>query len=458
MIDSVPASDSSLSLTRQIRPTDAIALKVNLNVTTVYGTVDVTLAGVDKDGNAQTETLTLNTTGIATSTKWYSSINVNGVTVTTDVDEYVIFSIYQNQWGVAWKTGGAQYQFDCRIVLGNGNTATYFGDSNKQITFSAAAVSANNQYYLFVSAAATLRLGTLLDASAKTTVDGCTVLTQDSNNWAAVIGASAATTEIDLYSCHIAHSTTSRNIMLTQTVTGTIRIYNTNFVRVEMNMVSSNLDIYRVTAQNSAYLGYGPGGGTVSDLLVVNPSYIGIEMGGDIPETINGAKIVGNPTHPLAMYTSRPPDKYLINCELPAWTIFWMTGTETAKVIRQYTFDLAVTDKDNNPLQNATVALTDKDGNQVFSVNTDANGAIATQTVTRGTYQSSTGSTLQDSSPHTLTIKKNGYQTYTKRLVLTEKTKWALKLAKTQPVLLDVGNPVLNLEATNPENKLVLHL
>jgi hypothetical protein len=298
----------------------------------------------------------------------------------------------------------------------------------------------------------------LLDASAKTTVDGCTLLTQDSNNWAAVIGASAATTEIDLYSCHIAHSTTSRNIMLTQTVTGTIRIYNTNFVRVELNMVSSNLDIYRVTAQNATYLGYGPGGGTVSDLLVVNPGYIGIEMGGDLPETINGAKIVGTPTYPLAMYASRPPDKYLINCELPAWTIFWMTETETAKVIRQYTIDLAVTDKNNTPLQNAAVTLTDKDGTQVFNVNTDANGAVATQTVTRGTYQKTTGSILQDSSPHTLTIKKNGYQTYTKKFTLTEKTKWAITLSKAQPILLDCGKPVLNLQPTDPENKAVINL
>ncbi len=125
---------------------------------------------------------------------------------------------------------------------------------------------------------------------------------------------------------------------------------------------------------------------------------------------------------------------------------------------RQYEFDLQVTDKENNPLQDATITVIDKDGAQVFSAATDENGAIAIQNITRGYYQYSTGNTLQDLSPHTLNISKMGYQSYVKTFVLFEKTKWAVKLAKAQPVLLDCGQLVVNLKPADSENNLALPL
>jgi hypothetical protein len=39
---------------------------------------------------------------------------------------------------------------------------------------------------------------------------------------------------------------------------------------------------------------------------------------------------------------------------------------------------------------------------------------------------------------------------------LAEKTRWAVKHARVQPLLLDSGRPVLNLAAADPENKHVL--
>jgi hypothetical protein len=92
--------------------------------------------------------------------------------------------------------------------------------------------------------------------------------------------------------------------------------------------------------------------------------------------------------------------------------------------------DIKVTDKDNTPLQSATVALIDKNGTSIFSVTTDANGNIAQQTVTRGTYDYSHDQTLQDLSPHTLTIYKQGYRYYKKIFTLDVQKVWEIKLDK----------------------------
>jgi hypothetical protein len=115
-------------------------------------------------------------------------------------------------------------------------------------------------------------------------------------------------------------------------------------------------------------------------------------------------------------------------------------------------------DKNGVAISSATVTLKDKNGTQIFSVVTDANGNIATQTVSRGYYDGAHGNTLQDCSPHTLTISKAGYQTYVSILTLTAAINLFIKLAKTGSVLLSLGQPVLNLKASDPENLNVLVL
>ncbi len=149
---------------------------------------------------------------------------------------------------------------------------------------------------------------------------------------------------------------------------------------------------------------------------------------------------------------------YLVDCAFDNWNFNWTINTGTAQVYRQHTFNLTVTDKENMPLPEAAVTLTDKDGAEVFSAVTNENGAIPTQTVTRGFYQQTTGNTLQDQSPHTLTAKKNGYQTYTKKFTLTEKTKWAIKLSKARQIRFGQGTLVVDTQPSNPESFFVLSL
>jgi len=117
-----------------------------------------------------------------------------------------------------------------------------------------------------------------------------------------------------------------------------------------------------------------------------------------------------------------------------------------------FSFNLTVTNGDGVVIENANVIMKDKDGNELFNVNTNSSGAITEQIVTY--YQNDPDSVVHDSLyfdneslwvtfyPYTLTITKANYQTYTRTFfdsytrdleVAKKGAKWeiALQLPKT---------------------------
>jgi hypothetical protein len=203
-------------------------------------------------------------------------------------------------------------------------------------------------------------------------------------------------------------------------------------------------------------------GCTVNQIFVVGTSYI---IGFYWSPSVTLSNVNGGTTGALSVMVGgggmENVTAWFIDCIMNKWTFNWdeseglLTNTT---VYRQYTFDLKVTDKDNNNISGATVTLKNKYGDSIFIVSTAADGTIATQTVTRGYYNKANGSDLIDESPHTLTITKAGYQTYVKKFTLTAKITWEIKIAKAQQVLLNSGRPVLNLKPSDPENKSVVVL
>jgi hypothetical protein len=117
-----------------------------------------------------------------------------------------------------------------------------------------------------------------------------------------------------------------------------------------------------------------------------------------------------------------------VNCDLDKWEITWEGNNSNAQLRRQYEFDLSVTDKDNNPINGATVTLKDKNGDTVFSLTTDLDGKIPTQTVMYAHYEEATGSTPNLYSPFHLRIEKGGYERYDDHSITLDK-KTELKIA-----------------------------
>lgn len=81
----------------------------------------------------------------------------------------------------------------------------------------------------------------------------------------------------------------------------------------------------------------------------------------------------------------------------------------------------------------ATVKIWDLNNNLVVDTTT-ASGVIATQTLDYGYYIQSDGSTPTMQTPHTIEIKKAGYQTYKKKFTLDEKIDWRIRLRKVTEV------------------------
>ena len=100
----------------------------------------------------------------------------------------------------------------------------------------------------------------------------------------------------------------------------------------------------------------------------------------------------------------------------------------TSEVWEQRTVDIHVATLAGANLGTATVTMKDVGGNTIFSVDTDANGNIAQQTVTYkkwvGTAETETAYT-----PFSIVISKAGYRTLTyENIAMTDKLVWHLEM------------------------------
>jgi hypothetical protein len=443
------ASPFTASLDTPVKPAGSLALKINCVVTnfSVAGTVQLT--GRDAWGNAQSETVNITGNGTFTTTKYFASIDTNGVVA---AGTYTV-AITQPRWGVVWQTGTNQYLFNSKVSLGDGSTTTYFGDTAKQIIFSASVAPVP----LTIRGKATATFGTLIDASAKTTKNGCDFIYLSTGSQTAILDThdwESPPYTCNLYSCSFLSKRTA-NIKVYGNVynclfRGEVPIY----LEATSNYYNCIVESISLGINNFCFL-FDASPSSLNSVQGFNAIYA-VWLQGNMNPTVSNL-YARNCTYIAGLY-QYTGSTYLINADADTWAFQWGAGGNTGAVYRQYTFDLTVTDAAGNAIPNAAVTVKDKNGKTVFSLTTDANGKTATQTVTRGYYDQAHGNTLQDSSPHTLIITKAGWQKYLKTFTLTEKTKWEIKLAKAQAVLNGLGQPIVNLNATDPENVVVLPL
>ena len=450
------AAAVDLSLTTQPKPTDKIALKLNLIITGFSVAGEVTLTGLDKDDNAQIETISITANGTYVTTKWFKSIDAAGVDCT---GSYTI-EITQSQWGVVWKPSATQFKLDqTALTIGDGTTETWFIDKAVSVLFYHCR-KGSDVNVITLRKYGHIRFGQLDDATKKTTSEGVNINLEDDATEGRFISKGGTGSSADFFGCSFIYESTSYYffaLFVYPDASFPVRIYNSIFSRIYFGF-TYNFDIYNSYVLRSLS-GLGirtQSGGTFNRIGIYNCSY-GVSFDAATDKVVSNILIRVPPTSYAIRWTGGGANFYLVNPDIDVWNIAWHYAP-FGIIYRQYEFDLTVTDKDNNPISNATVTLKDKDGNTVFSATTDVNGLIATQTVSRGYYNQANGNTLQEYSPHTLTITKNGYQTYVKKFILSAKTVWEIKLAKAVGVFLSFGQPVINLKGAEPENKDVMVL
>ena len=452
----VAADGADVAVDHAERPTDMNVLglaDIFITITNFTANGSILITGTEEYGAAQTETIAFTGNGVYNSTLYWKTITHTRVTVYANTFTY---TLSQGQWGVVWKQGTTQYQIDSIFAIGDSSNATVFTDTSKLVVFT---VTGGQQVKSYANS--TVTFGTLNDAATYSTKNGCTFISTGQASaafWTAYGGT------VNWYSCTYI-GTGIANWVFSSAAGGYVKaLYNCRFENVKsVTSYGSTFDLYNVYVGGSqASLADATSNPTVN-YLTCKASQYAIIFQGSSNLTVRNL-IGGNQSLKFIYVDSLTVHGYLIDTvwlDSANWTITW-AGVCTGNIYRQYTFNLKVTDKDNVAISGATVVLKDNAGTQIFSVTTDVNGDIVQQTVSRGYYNQANGNTLQDYSPHTLTITKAGYQRYTKVLTLTEKTIWQIALFKRQDIFFNVDgvktNIAFNLESANPENNKILGL
>jgi len=346
---------------------------------------------------------------------WNASY-VNGWNVSDQLSENASYGIgFQN----------TSYVFDCRIKIGDDATTTWFVDTNKQVVFTANAISASYQNLIDIRSQATFRLGILQDATTKRTSDGCQLIALDVDANTYFVYQDDWNT-MELYSSTFSAPNARKMIRVYHQIA---RIYNCLFTKNIAISVRSNSnygDFYNIHVQSVAGSFLYPQAESADKIYVTDCTTVFyIRYAGTFTNIyIRGATYIAQASK------FKYGDLNLVNADSNTWDFHSWSVDSTSKVYRQYEFDLTVTTSANVPIEDANVTLTyfGEGGGIHGTWLTDVNGEIPSQVVTAGFYNQTGNYTYN---PYEIKIAKDGYTTYQRNFTQLEQKSWNIALLTT---------------------------
>jgi len=145
-------------------------------------------------------------------------------------------------------------------------------------------------------------------------------------------------------------------------------------------------------------------------------------------------------TKEIKVYDFKGMVGYTLNGSFDKPVVRWQVTGMANLILLYHNIDITVLDTDGDIIVGATVTIKDKDGNTLFSDDTDANGNIADDILTTtvewdsvsgGTYDS----TYIHKNPLTISISKSGHKTYIGIHTIEEKTDWEIVLQPPETVI-----------------------
>jgi len=140
------------------------------------------------------------------------------------------------------------------------------------------------------------------------------------------------------------------------------------------------------------------------------------------------------------------------DCDFPAYgnnnhPVVWWSNTQgyDNQIDIYRSISLNIINKNNEPLEDVTVKLYDKNNSLLFTETTDVNGDITKQDVvvteiTKTAGGESRDSDYNDLNPFTLEISKAGYETYKKKFTFDKKIEWVISLKR---ISINIDNEVI---------------
>jgi len=438
------------------QPLDWKDMQVTISVTsfTSSGTIDIN--GTDRFGNSQSESFNVTALGDYTTTKSYAALDsVDGIKVTGRFNYNINFP----RQGLIGKGSANQYYFLCQFVLGDGTVenASAWVDGDEYPTPGTILYhftpdsKGSNLSQIWVKGYSSLQFGACPDEAYKVTEGGVTLV-----NDAAYPIYGDINSDVRLYNTHFYSSVVS-----TLQLKGTVqRVWNC--VLRETYLLVTNGDVYRLSCY-SGYPLYQQVSGTFQDIAAIGCFTLALFQ---TTGTMNIQNFYvrdlmrQNPNQTICVLQAGNRTINLDDGDSDAWNME-ASPAQTSTINRRYSFDVAVKDgKTKTPVQNATVILYDKDGNQLFSLTTDANGQVTTQKVVHSDWRYVNSQGLKTSpdntySPFKLVVKANGYQIYSNpNITLDKPTRVEVGLVKAVDIIFVDGKPALNLNESDAENEL----
>ena len=315
-------------------------------------------------------------------------------------------------WGVVNKQGNNQYEFRCKLQIGDGTTETWLIDTKKAISFTLI------DNFIDIKNYGHLRCGEVISESKRTSKDGCYFYSSAPATKKLIYVETYGT--LELYSslinskAYLQICSSEINKIWNSIITGPycsgypipqVNIYNVLWSSAHYGIQISPINASDVTIANCYYSMY---------LKAIHSNYY-----------ISNFKMIDE-TYSFRTYNFKG-NLYAIDTDCK-WTFYWGYGS-SGKVYRQYSLNLKVTDEDGNPIPNASVKIWDKNNNLVVNETTDVNGQIPEQILNYGYYDQAHGNIPVMHTPHVLQLSKPGFRSYKLRFTAGSPITWTIKLS-----------------------------
>ena len=402
----IDADPDTFSLDNQPAPADSLAVPLKITCTARAGaTCDI--AGTDAWGNALTENGIDISSGSATTTKRFATVDASGITVNgmTNGDD---FDVKQDRWGVVSKQGSEQFFITSNVEIGDGSATTWFTDTAISVQVGNSSVSCD----FLVAQYATFKLY---------------------NSF------------MKIYQIYTGDRTTHKRTK------GEFYFIGCSVVGVNSYypfIINSPGTFYMWNSYLKANRFYNEGGG----LNVLDSVFELIGIHGILTDPIiDGYTLKGSSSglwtgynHEITFKRAKFTDctKQIYIGGGGTYAIFHLLDSQTpvdgTKVLLsaaagdrylsvEYSFNLKVTDEDNNGIDSATVKIWDANELKVDTT-TGGIGVIAEQVLIKERYDYTHCPTPISYNDFIIQISKAGYETFKKKFTLDKKTDWTIKL------------------------------
>lgn len=340
-----------------------------------------------------------------------------------------------NGWDVVHYYGNNTYHLDCLFYLGDNTTPTYFIDANKLIVFTDQ-ITGFGKNIIYLYANAHIQLGDLVNEENKDVNNGCVIQMNVLSSYNYLLVGSATNTYRYLYGCTIiSPNSYSKDVRVN--MRDNTRLWHCTFINYTYPWAVGDADIYRLTLIGGTYsiktFGFQAEVGvpTINDFMATN---VGIAIRACLSSSDLIVRRMKATNEKAVAYDMQDKDLNLVDCEFTNWIVHSLGADKLGKTLRKYSVNIHMADKDGVDLEGCLVTCKDKNGNTVFSVQTNASGNIEQQEVTyQEWFQLSSGFHGEEDatcfSPHKFIISKDGYETLEiNDITLNELVKWHLEL------------------------------